>query len=784
MSERIKAWLRAKAPAVLLPVGTTILAFAIGGLVVAATGHNPIAAYKAIFDGSGLNYLLPWTSAEEKDFAALNLQQTLILTTPLMLTALAVALPFRCGMFNIGGQGQYVVGIVAAIIVGSHAAGLSTPVHLTLAILAAALAGAVWGGIAGAMKATVGAHEVISTIMLNWIAIYGAQYLFELNGPLQGPLPDVPQSAEVADSAKLPAVWGVLQPLHAGIFLALAMLVVYSVLINRTVFGYEVRAVGHNADAARYGGIPVARSYMATLAIGGAFAGLAGACDVLGWEFHIVTNDIAVSQVGFIGIAVALLGRNSAVGIAFAGAPVRRAPGRHVVACPRPERVPAPARRQPRDHHPGPDHPLRRRAAPAGVRMAGAQAPAAGAAADRDRGADLGVTALDRIPRGARGVAILGIVVGLIGLELALPPLQVQAAAVPVVLGLAALACALWALTRDERKLGLWTLFVAVVATAFAIWVQGKSDASTALVVNSGLFAAMLVYATPLAYAALGGIFCERSGVVNIGLEGMMLTGAFFGIWGTVWSGSWVVGLVVAMLAGAVVALVHAVFAIHLRADQIVTGTAINFLALGVTGYLFIDIYGSNGTPASIDSVPDISLPGIRSIPGIGGVFGSLNLMIWLVFGLLVLTEVILFRTPIGLRIRSVGEHPRAADTVGIPVYRIRYICVLLSGMLAALGGAYLSIGFVGSFGQNMTAGRGFIALAAVIFGKWRPYGAFGACLLFGFASGLADRLQSVAGVSPNLLNTLPYVLTLIALVGLVGRSRPPAADGQPYVKG
>ena len=317
------------------------------------------------------------------------------------------------------------------------------------------------------------------------------------------------------------------------------------------------------------------------------------------------------------------------------------------------------------------------------------------------------MTALDRIPRGARGVAILGIVVGLIGLELALPPLQVQAAAVPVVLGLAALACAIWALTRDERKLGLWTLFVAVVATAFAIWVQGKSDASTALVVNSGLFAAMLVYATPLAYAALGGIFCERSGVVNIGLEGMMLTGAFFGIWGTVWSGSWVVGLVVAMLAGAAVALVHAVFAIHLRADQIVTGTAINFLALGITGYLFIDIYGSNGTPASIDSVPDISLPGIRSIPGIGGVFGSLNLMIWLVFGLLVLTEVILFRTPIGLRIRSVGEHPRAADTVGIPVYRIRYICVLLSGMLAALGGAYLSIGFVGSsWSWSASSGR------------------------------------------------------------------------------
>jgi ABC-type uncharacterized transport system permease subunit len=318
MTERVTAWLRSRAPAVLLPVGTTVVAFAIGGLVVALTGHNPGSAYKAIFNGTGLNYLLPWTSSEEKDLAALNLQQTLILTTPLMLTALAVALPFKCGMFNIGGQGQYVVGIVASIIVGTHFAGLSKPLHLTLALAAAALAGAAWGGIAGAMKAAVGAHEVISTIMLNWIAIYGSQYLFELNGPLQGPVRDVPQSSEVTDSAKLPAVWGVLQPLHAGIFLALAALVVYEIIINRTVFGYEVRAVGHNADAARYGGISVARSYVATLAIGGAFAGLAGACDVLGWEFHIVTNDIAVSQIGFIGIAVALLGRNSAIGIAFA----------------------------------------------------------------------------------------------------------------------------------------------------------------------------------------------------------------------------------------------------------------------------------------------------------------------------------------------------------------------------------------------------------------------------------------------------------------------------------
>jgi simple sugar transport system permease protein len=238
------------------------------------------------------------------------------------------------------------------------------------------------------------------------------------------------------------------------------------------------------------------------------------------------------------------------------------------------------------------------------------------------------------------------------------------------------------------------------------------------------------------------------------------------------------------MAAGALMAAVHAFFAVHLRADQIVTGTAINFLALGVTGYVFIDVYGDQGTPSNVSMVPDVSLPGIRSIPGIGGVFGDLNLMIWLLFGLLILAHVVLFKTAIGLRVRAVGEHPRAADTVGISVYATRYAAVILSGVLAALGGAYLSVGFVGSFDQNMTAGRGFIALAAMIFGKWRPFGAFGACLLFGFASALADRLQSQANVSVNLLSTLPYVLTLIALVGLIGRSRPPAADGQPYVKG
>jgi general nucleoside transport system permease protein len=317
MTAHAMPWIRARAPGILLPIATTLLAFFVGGLVVAVTGHDPFAAYRAIFDGTGITYIFPWTPAADKEFAALNLQQTLIITAPLILCALAVAFPYRCGMFNIGGQGQYTMGIVGAIWVGTRWPHMATWEHLTLALVGAAFMGALWGAIAGLMKATVGAHEVISTIMLNWIAIYGAQWLYELGGPFQGPQKDVPQSAEVFKSARLPGVWGTLQPVHAGIFLAIAALVIYYLVINRTTFGYGVRAVGLNSEASRYAGIPVARNYVATLALGGAFAGLAGACDVLGWEFHIVTNDIAASQVGFIAIAVALLGRNTAIGIAL-----------------------------------------------------------------------------------------------------------------------------------------------------------------------------------------------------------------------------------------------------------------------------------------------------------------------------------------------------------------------------------------------------------------------------------------------------------------------------------
>ena len=370
----------------------------------------------------------------------------------------------------------------------------------------------------------------------------------------------------------------------------------------------------------------------------------------------------------------------------------------------------------------------------------------------------------------------------------ALPPLEVRTPVAPIVIGLFALTIGIGSWLRGARRVGAYGIAAGVVGLAIGVLATRSSiEHLEGAVVWGALLAAMLRYATPLAFASLGGLFSERSGVVNIGLEGMMLTGAFFAVWGSDVTGSWQLGLAIAIVAGGLMALLHAFFSITLRADQIVGGTAINFIALGLTTYLLIKIYGDDGTPTDLQTIPNVHLGFLDGIPGIGSfledVFGRLNLMIWVAIALVVVTWVVVFKTPAGLRIRSVGEHPRAADTVGINVYAIRYGAVTLSGMLAAAGGAYLSLAFVGSFEDNMTAGRGFIALAALIFGNWRPFGAAIACLLFGFSSALAKALQEYSLSVSVLFEALPYVLTLIAVAGVIGRSIPPASVGRPYVK-
>jgi simple sugar transport system permease protein len=396
----------------------------------------------------------------------------------------------------------------------------------------------------------------------------------------------------------------------------------------------------------------------------------------------------------------------------------------------------------------------------------------------------------------------IGIGLSALGLWLALPPVELRTPVTSFILVAIGAACGAWAAARGETKLGWGGVAVAGLCAllAWGATESSKAHLDGALTTSSGpgvvdwgqLTYNMFVFATPLAFAAVGGLFSERSGVVNVGLEGMLLSGAFFGILGADKLNSWELGLLTAAISGAVFGLIHAFFSVHMRSDQIVGGTAINFLALGVTGYFFIQVYGLNGTPGTgVPFIPDVNLNFLDHIPPNSygehsfwyQAFGHLNLMIWVLFVVIVLSYFLMFRTSIGLRLRSVGEHPRAADTVGIDVYKTRYGAVVLSGVIAALGGAYLSIGYTHSFTENMTNGRGFIGLAALIAGNWRPFNAFAFALLFGFFGGLAYRVQGYGYEYNVLVQALPYVITLIVVIGVIGRSIPPAAVGRPYVK-
>ena len=305
------------------------------------------------------------------------------------------------------------------------------------------------------------------------------------------------------------------------------------------------------------------------------------------------------------------------------------------------------------------------------------------------------------------------------------------------------------------------------------------------MLVGAGVFAATLRLATPIALAALGGTMSERSGVTNIALEGSMLVGCFFGVVAADSTHNVWIALGVALVAGLLLAALHAYASITLRADQIVSGMALNILALGLTTYLDYQLYGTTGTPADLVGVPDVHLTFLAGVPYAGEAIADQNGIVWLTLLLVVGLQLFLFRTVPGLRWRAVGEHPRAAETVGIDVRRLRYAAVLASGALAALGGAYLSLAVAHSFTDGMTAGRGFIGLAAMIFGRWTPVGALVASLIFGYGNALSTSLQGahVGGVTlpVQLLGTLPYILTILAVAGFVGRSRPPAADGLPY---
>ena len=302
--------------------------------------------------------------------------------------------------------------------------------------------------------------------------------------------------------------------------------------------------------------------------------------------------------------------------------------------------------------------------------------------------------------------------------------------------------------------------------------------------ISLALFTAMIRAATPILYAALGGIFSERCGVLNIALEGIMLLSAFWAVVGSYYTGNPWLGVLLGVVGGSVASLIHAFMSIHLRADQAIVGTGINILGAGLPNFLLLKFFGRQGLSPIVERIGEWRIPIIADLPVIGPIIGTHSPLVYIVLILVPVSWYILFRTPFGLRLRAVGENPRAAETVGVNVYRMRYYGVLISGIFASLGGAYMSVSYLAQYANLMTAGRGFIGLAAMIFGRWNPWGALFACLLFGFADALQAAAQAASvPIPPQFWLALPYALTIVALVGAMGRAAPPKFVAKPYEK-
>jgi simple sugar transport system permease protein len=355
--------------------------------------------------------------------------------------------------------------------------------------------------------------------------------------------------------------------------------------------------------------------------------------------------------------------------------------------------------------------------------------------------------------------------------------------ALPAIQLLAAIAVFTGAfqMARGIRSTGwLVGILAFTFVTAFLIW--GAQDKSFNL---TGMLSSSLVRATPIALAALCGVISERSAVINIGIEGIMLMSAQAAVVMATVSGNLYVGLIAAILLGGLVAAFHAFLVIRFKVDQTVSSVAINIFGAGATSFISSRFLQASGDKLNNSGTfPIISIPGLAEIPVLGPVLFENNLIVYLTILLVIVMHVLLYYTPWGLRTRAVGEHPKAADTLGINVYFTRYVNVILGGMIAGIGGAYFTIGSVGRFDEIMTSGKGFIGLAAMIFGNWNPIGAYASSLIFGFADSLQVKLQILRVPIPSeFLLMAPYIVTMIILTGVVGRATPPAADGQPYEK-
>ena len=803
----------------LLTALAIVLALLIGGLMIVFSDDQVRTSLGYFFQAPGDFFSNAWYTLRDSYIALFEgaifdpnhastasqvfgpIMGSIYTATPLILGGLAVAIAFRAGLFNIGGEGQVIAGAFASGYVG-FSVSLPPVIHLVLAVAAGIAGGALWGLIAGYLKARAGAHEVITTIMLNYVARFGLLYLLARSSIVA---PDNPQASKtIHGTARLPHLFGADLRVDLGILLALAAAAAVSWTLVRSTLGFRMRAVGANPAASRTAGMSVGGVTMMAMSIAGGLAGLAGTTLALGGATsYSVTPNIS-SNIGFDAITVALLGRSRPWGVVAAGLlfGALREGGAQMQATPSVQ-------------------------APVDIITVVQALIVIFIAAPKLVQA---IFRLKRLGRAALNTASTNLAVAVDNARVPRVPRQLSAGAIMTLLGL----LSLWLLgfshrvtgksrfqfflDADRFHLGSWspTARPVVIVLSVLVIIAGLGRISQRLAAKwcsalaiGGLVLAVIVWAVagsasglnvisllqgslflaiPLTLGALAGLIGERSGVVNVAIEGQLLLGAFVTAVVATVAGSIWLGVLGGMLAGLALGAVLAALAIRYYVDQVIIGVVLNVFTLGLTSFLFNKLLSPHATEFNEPGYFRIfKIPLLGDIPVLGSVFFDGTIFLYLTYVLVIAVHFGLFHTRWGLRLRSVGEHPKAADTVGINVGRTRFRAVLLAGLIAGLGGAFLVIGAgsLGTFQLDMSNGKGFIALAAVIFGRWSPKGAVLAALLFGFADQLQALLaQAGAPIDPSLLLMTPYLATLLAVAGFVGRVRPPAADGQPYTVG
>jgi simple sugar transport system permease protein len=713
------------------PLLTVLTALAAGAVSIAVSSgslRTVAQAYGGLFEGALLK--------------PSGLSESLVATVPYVFTSLGVAIAFQAGLFNVGVEGQFKIGALCAAWAGVAVADLPPILHLPLTLLAAALGGAIWAAIPALLKIKTGGHEVINTIMMNYVAFRLIEFL--VSGALRDPSASTVQTARVSPHAELPLLreflpfLGAHDRLHGGLFLALGAAVAVWWLLTKTTIGFELRTAGRTAAAAQFGGMNVGRSVVVAMALSGALAGIGGAIEVLGVSTCRCLPLFFSSGYGFDSIAIALLAHAHPLGIL----------------------------------------------------------PASFLFGAMNNGADLMEL------RSGVSKSIITIVQAIVLLLVAAPSLV------------------RW-LYRLSGRMGEWANGrvggeishppIRPFSHSFAKWLFALLGLLAVVIISrthvgsqpggqflTETFAQALRVAAPIVLAAFCGLLCERAGVINIGIEGMMLTSALVAYAVNVFSfaalkhhglsehdaaqlSRWL-GLFAALAASGLLSLLHGGVSISLKADQIVSGTVINLLALGLTGFIYRQFLAT-GAPPSPGAFTPFDVPLLSSLPLVGPIlFRGQKPLVCLTLGLALLLHYVLFRSVWGLRLRAVGEHPQAAAASGVSVRRMRYVNVLAGGVIAGLAGAWFTLEGYDAFTERMTNGLGFIGLAAMIFGRWSPLGALLGAFVFGLGSSLETSLSFLYPQIPSQLpQMLPYVLTMMVLAGVVGRATPPAALGQPY---